>query len=142
MEIADFALYVPEAGDTQRPKMTSTFIESFDMLPIFLLKDEDDPQTVELPKGTMPVGVCSDPHFSEEDGSVRASLFLKNSLIVDHEAFHIAGVELGVLEGEDKDASVISCIAQAIYIKDGMNPEEEERLAGIAALKQELEETE
>lgn len=142
MEVTDFALYVPEAEDTQRPKMTAAFINSFDMAPIFLLKDEDDPQTVELPKGTMPVGVCSDPRFSEEDGSVRASIFIKNSLITEHEAFHIAGVELGVLDGEDKDAAVISCVVQAVYIKDGMNPEEEERLAGIAALKQELNETE
>ena len=138
MEIADFAVYVPEAGDTQRPKMTPAFINSFDMAPIFLLKDEDDPQTVELPKGTMPVGVCSDPHFSEEDGSIRASLFLKNSLIVDHEAFHIAGIELGVLDDENKNDTIINCVARAIYIKDGMNPEEAKRLEEIERLKQEL----
>ena len=142
MEIADFVLYIPTPEDAQRPKMTKAFIDSFDMAPIFLLHNDVDPQTVELEKGTMPVGVCSDPHFSDEDGSIHSALFLKNSLVVEHEAFHIAGVELGILEGEDKDASVISCVARAIYIKDGMAPEEADRLASIEALKQELEGTE
>ena len=138
MEVANFALYIPDANDPQRPKMTKEFIQSFDMIPIFLLKNEDNPQTVEIESGTMPVGVCSDPYFSEEDGSIHSALFIKDSLAEEHDSFHIAGVELGVLDDENKNDAVVNCVARAIYIKDGMNPEEAKRLEEIERLKQEL----
>lgn len=134
METQSYVLYVPSPEDKQRPKMSQKFIESFDMVPIFLLQEEEDT----IPEDAKAIGLTYDPSFSEEAGGVIGSVFLKDSAIGGYDSVHVHNVEFFIVEGEDLEAEVVECRAAAFTIKPGLSEADRLRQEEIARLKAEI----
>ena len=139
MEINDFIIYTIDDKAAQRPKISKTFIESFDMAPIFLIDSDAEPSITSIPEGTSPVGITSDCSFDKEAMAIKGTIFLKPSIFESEDNYHVAGLELGVLDGENINAEVVDSVVRCIMLKKGLSPYDQERKEKIDALEKELE---